>query len=502
MSSKRIFKNSIILYLRMFFVMGATLFIVRLLLEKMGILDYGIYNVVAGVVYTFNFLTAIMTSSTQRFMSYYIGKKDNESLLSVFNVSMATYFGIVIIVLLLGETIGLWFLNNKLIIPIERIYAANYIYQLALLTFIFSMISVPYRSFVIAQEKMNIFALISILEVSLKLLFILFMNYITFDKLIYYGIILLLIQIILLVIYVFVCRKYKECSFKICRDKDMYKSIISFSGWIMYGTLAGVGITQGNTILTNLFFGAIVNASRAVSMQIGTALSTFAQSFIMAIRPPIIKAYAENNYGYLEKLYYFSNKFIYYLLLIIFIPLIIKTEYILILWLGEVAVDNNMIVFSKLILIQTFILSLHSPITILIQATGKVRKYFTIVETFTLLSMPLTYIVFKLGFSAESTYIVNIVIFIIAHIYRLIILQQSLSIFKIKDYFKRFLIKALFISFVTLIGALYVEKISENELISLFIIVCYVIIVIAVLVYLFVLSSEEKLYIKKLLKLT
>ncbi len=331
-NTNRIAKNTTLLYIRMMVVMTINLYSVRLVLNALGIEDYGIYNVIAGVTTMLSSVSSVLQTATQRYYSYSIGENALERLQKIFSTSIYIYVILSFIVIILGETIGLWFVNTQLVIPEERIKAVNWIYQFSIFSFVASIIQMPYSAAIIAHEDMGIFSLISVAECVLKVIVVLLILVIPLDRLIIYGAAIFLISILVLITYIFVgLNKYAECRYKKPTEKTLFKELISFSGWSLFGSVAGVGMSQVNTILVNIFFGPIVNAARAISFQFNMAVSSFVGSFILAIRTQMIKSYAEESYSYLNKIFYLSNKFIYYCLLMICIPLMFEMDTILLL---------------------------------------------------------------------------------------------------------------------------------------------------------------------------
>lgn len=497
--SKRIAKNTFLLYMRMVIVMVITIYTVRVVIDTLGLEDYGVYNVVAGVIILLNCLNRVLSSATQRFYSYSIGINDVNYTRSVFSISINIYIIISIIVIVLGETIGLWFVNNQLVIPLDRLVAANWVYQFSIFSFISTIICVPFSAMVIAHEDMNLYAVMSLIECVLKLVSALLLYIVSYDNLVLYGCFLFMAHFIVFVLYGIVCyRKYQECSYQKIHDKNLFGEMLSFSGWTLFGSIAGVANQQGNTILVNIFFGPIVNAARAVSLQISSALDTFCSSFILAVQPPMIKSYAEGDMDYLMKLFYFSNKFIFYCMLVICLPCISEMETILNLWL--VSYSQDMVAFSKLTLIYTMIVTLHNPVTIIMRATGNVKRYFVSVESFTLLSMPLTLLFFYLDYPAISTFIIMIIVFSLAHIIRLIILKNTIDLFSIKKYFISFVLPALMVTFVTFVAIFLLRESIKPGWLRLLLIGFVSTLLIAIQFVLFGLSSDERCMIKNIKK--
>jgi len=497
--NKRIAKNTLVLYVRVFFVMLISLYTVRVVLDILGVRDYGIYDVVAGVVSTLSFISQTMAIATQRYYSYAIGEKNVEKLNQIFVTSILIYLFIIIVVVLLGETLGLWFLNNKMTIPSNRMFAANWIFQFALLSFVFSMLSIPYSAALMAHEDLSVYAYITIIDSIIKLcgaylLFVLFG-----DKLILYGFLLCIGTAITSFLYVLCSRrKYSECRLYFYMDKSLFKSMLSFSSWNLLGTIASVANNQGNNILLNIFFGPLINGARAIAFQVTNVVNVFCSNFFLAIRPQLIKSYAEENYEYMMKLFYVSNKFIFYLLWMICLPLILKIDFILKIWLHDVT--NYMIIFTKLSLIYALILSLHNPITAIIQASGNVKRYFGIVEPATLLSLPITFLLFHFKLGPHYTFIVSIIVFAFAHLLRLLVLHNVVRFFSIKEYFKKFLITAILVAFISALLTSFVNRFFTNNFVGFVMTTLTGEFEILVLMYVLGLNKEEKKMLQNYMK--
>jgi len=482
----------------MLVVMGINLYSVRLLLNALGIEDYGIYDVIAGVITLLSSVSSVLQTATMRFYSYALGQNKIQRLQNIFSTSIRIYALLSIIVFILGETIGLWFINTQLVIPHERMNAANWIYQFSIFSFISIIMQVPYSSAVIAHEDMSIFAKISIAESMIKFLAILSILIIPLDKLIIYGAALFLISSLVLISYIRIgYTKYSECRYKKPTEKKVYKEFLSFSGWSLFGSVAGVGMSQVNTILVNIFFGPLIGASRAIARQINMALSSFTASFLMAIRPQMIKSYAEGSYLYLNKLFNISNKLIYYCLLMVCIPLMFEMDDILLFWLKAAAPDS--VLFSRLILVYAIIMDLNNPISIIIQATGHIKEYHVPVETFTLLCVPATYLLFKLGYPAYTTYIAMIVAAIASHIVRLIVLKKYYNPFSFTEYIQSFLLRAFVITVLSSFSVYLLHESITSTFLRVTAVVLTSIFSVTLFVLLIGLSKSEKEVIKQLI---
>lgn len=499
--NKRIAVNSVLLYIRMIVVMAVNLYTVRIVLKALGMEDYGIYNVVAGVITMLASFSSVLASATQRFYSYTLGEKKTDKLQKIFSASTNIYILISLLVIIIGESIGLWFVNYQLVIPIERLIAANWIYQFSIFSFIFSMLSIPFSAASIAHEDMGIFAIISFVEAILRLLFAFSISFVSVDKLIFYGGTLLVIQVLIFFSYFIICRtRYFECRYIKNSNWKIHKEILSFSGWTLFSSFAVVGMNQVITILLNVFFGPLVNAARAIAIQVNSALSTFCNSFIMAIRPPMIKAYAEGNKDYLNKVFLISNKFTYYCMLIIAVPLIFEMDTIISIWLGKVNVQT--IRFCQWMVVYGVILSLCNPISIIVQATGKMRQYTLPVEMVTLLTPIVVYLLFKLGFCAESSFVAMVVMVTIAHIVRLFCLKSIYDSFSILGYLLNFCIPAIGVTAIVSIVCYGIHmNITNNYLIRLFTICLSSFVLVLVTTYSIGISNNERIIIKRFIHL-
>jgi O-antigen/teichoic acid export membrane protein len=482
----------------MMIVMIINLYTVRLVLNALGAEDYGINNVVAGVITMLMSVSSVLSTATQRYYSYFLGENNLNRLRNIFSTSINIYALLSIIVIILGETVGLWFVNTQLVIPDDRMNAANWIYQFSMFSFIFTFIQVPYSAATIAHEDMGIFAIISTTESVLKLISVFLIFVIPLDGLIIYGATLFIISTLVLLTYIIIGHnKYPECRYLKPTEKFLFKELLSFSGWSLFGSVAGVGMSQVNTILVNIFFGPLVNAARAISFQFNMAVSSFSSSFLMAIRPPMVKSYAEESYLYLNKIFNLSNKFIYYSLLMICLPLMFEMETVLVLWLKTN--DPQTILFSRLILVYALIMSLNNPISIIIQATGHVKEYHIPVETFTLLCVPATYILFKLGYPAYSTYIVMIIAAVSSHVVRLICLKKYYKPFSYSEYVKSFLLPAFTITIVATLFVFFIHNSILNTSLRISAVVIFSVVCVSAFALLIGLSKTEKVILKQLI---
>jgi O-antigen/teichoic acid export membrane protein len=477
----------------MFITMLVSLFTVRVVFRALGVVDYGIYNVIGGVVTSISFVTSVLANASQRFFSVELGKGDDNSLKKVFNQLVFVYAIVAVIVFILAETIGLWFLNTKMDIPAERMVAANWVYQFAICSVLASLMTSPFQSIIIAHENMRVYAYLSILDVVLKLLIVYFLMMFSFDKLKLYAILMFLATLIIGLVYlIYSRRKFKETHFMWVWDKTGFRSIFDYSMWIIVGSFSNIVNTQGINILLNLFFGPVANAAYAVGNQVRQAVVSFASNFYTATRPPIIKSYVQHDDQQTIKLFYFSSKMIFIFLYVLIVPLFIGIDAILELWLGEVSM--YMPFFVRLMLIYALVLSMSEPITTIVQAAGKVKKYHGIVDVFTLVSLPIVYLVFKHGGSVYWGFGIPIFVFLIAHIIRLFILK-SFYPFSLSLYIGKLVIPVL-VSILITIGGLYVmNRFLSNHL---FLVIMMAVCLSVFVSWIFILDNSERVSVKQI----
>lgn len=463
-SAQRIAKNTIFLYVRMLLVMLINIFSVRYVLKGLGVVDYGIFNVVAGLVTMFSSLSSIVSSATLRFHSYAIGEGKEARVSDVFTASFNIFFFLSLTILIIGEIIGVWFINTQADMPVERSVAANWVFQFTMLTFVVSLLTAPFSSMIFAYERMSLFSVISVSECVLKFLLAYSLLYFGSDHLILYGVGLLIIQFGLFGTYFFSSKHGGgDYHYKRKVDKSLYKQMLSFSGWTLFSTSAGIGISQLVTMITNVFFGPVVNAARAIAFQINAAMNSFTGNIIMALKPAMIKQYAEKEYEKVNRYFIFSNKAVFFCLLFILLPIYFEMEVVLKLWLD--IEDGQTSLFCRLILIYALVLALNNPISIIVQATGNIKTYSTFVEIPTLLCFPVTWLLFAIGMPAETAFYVMISAIIISHIIRLICLKKLFPLFSYREYLFGFVVPALLI--VCLVSVvLYLINIAMDASIS------------------------------------
>lgn len=439
--TKRIAKNTFMLYTRMAFMMLITFYTTRVILDTLGIDDYGIYNVVGGFVAMFSMITGSLNAACTRFLNFAMGKNDLEYQKKVFSTEVSIQFIFAFLVFILCETVGLWFLNNKMVIPQDRVLAANWCYQFSVFNFCIGLTQVPYIASVIAHEKMGTFAFFSIWDAIFQLLLSYLVTVSPIDKLIFYAALLWLNAWVMRTVYFVYCkRNFKECTYKFILDKQLTKEIFGFSGWNLIGASSSVLNTHGNNILLNIFFGPSVNAARAIGNKIhGTAIA-FVSNFISAMTPQITQSYASGDYDYMFKLIYKGSRLAYYMILFMAIPLIINTHYILSLWLVEVPEDA--ILFGQLAFILSMASVLSNPLITAQLATGNIKKYQIIVGGLQMLNLPLSYLCLKFGCIPQVVVIISIVCELVCLTARIVLLRNMIGL-NVKSYFNEVLLNVV-----------------------------------------------------------
>ena len=443
-NNNRIAKNTLLLYFRMIITMLVSLYTSRVILSTLGVEDYGIYNVVGGIVSMLGFLNGSMVTTTQRYITFELGRGDYSKLQLVFNTCHLILGGLSILIILVAETIGLWFFYTQMQIPIDRMDAAFWVYQCSILTAVISIMSVPYNATIIAHEKMSAFAYISIWEVALKLIIVYILLWTSMDRLILYAILVVGVQLLIRIIYSLYCnRHFKETKFMFVFNKSLMNEMFGFTGWNLFGNIASVGMSSGVNILLNIFFGPLVNAARGISGQVQAAILQFSTNFQVALNPQITKLYAVGEYTAMNKLIERSCKLTFFLLLFLCLPVMLETELIFSVWLKEV--PEYTVVFTRILLISSLIDPVAGPLMVSAAATGKVKVYQSVVGGILLAILPLSYIVLKLGGSPYSVLIVQIIVSVIAFIARLYIVSSMIRL-SIRNFVHNVVCKCLFVA--------------------------------------------------------
>lgn len=415
------------LYIRMLLTLGVSLYTSRIILNTLGVEDYGIYNVVGGFVTMFGFLNNAMATATQRFLSFEIGKKDFKQLNNVFSMSINIHFVIALLILVLAETVGLWFVNTQLTIPVDRMEAARWVYQFSILAFLVNVVSVPYNAAIIAHERMKVFAWVSIVDVSLKLLIVFMLDWFGFDKLKFYAVLMFAVALSIRLLYGIYCsRNFSETKFRFFWDQGLFKILMSYAGWNLWGNAAVALYGQGVNVLLNIFFGPVVNAAAGIAYQVRGGINGFVQNFQMAMNPQIIKSYASNDLQYMHQLIFQGAKYSFFLLFALSLPILLETELILKVWLKTV--PEYTAVFTRLAIGMALVNSISGPLMTAAQASGKIKLYQGVVGGLLLLILPISYLFFKLGFPPQTTFTISIFVYVIALYARLKIVSPLVNL--------------------------------------------------------------------------
>ena len=496
----KIAKNTIMLYIRMILVMAAMLFTTRIVLKNLGVEDYGIYNVVAGIVTMFAFLNSAMAGATQRFLSFELGINDEKRVNMVFCQSVIIHVIIAVIIVVLAETIGLWFVYNKLTIPNDRFEAAMWVYQIAILSFVFHIINVPYNASIIAHEKMNVYAWLSILDVALKLGIAYLISVSPYDKLISYSLLILITTIVLFLFYrTYSKRHFSECTFHFILDKPKFKEMFFFAGWNIIGNMAFALRNQGSNILLNMFFGPVVNAARGVAHQVDSAVEQFVTNFQTASNPQIVKSYAQEQYNETMKLVSQCAKFSFYLMILLGLPIIFQVDYILSLWLTEVPAYTP--IFVQLILLNGIIDSISKALKTHVKATGKVKWYMIIQGGFYLLALPVIYIFLKLGYSPISSVLILVIFTFLGTFLRLFLVKSVAKGFSIEYFLRKVLFPTTIVGGITAgLCFVYSKLLPTMSFEALVINTIVMVVVTAFFVWFVGVTKSEKIYILNLIK--
>lgn len=428
-NNKRIAKNTLFLYFRMILVTVVSLFTTRIILKLLGIEDFGIYNVVAGIVGFLGVINGSLISATQRFLTIELGKENYIRFNQIFNTLLIIFYSFAIIALILGVIFGNWLITDLLVIPTERQNVALWLFAFSIITFLVNFINIPYMATIIAYEKLDVYAYISLIEVVLKLILVFSLYYAPYDKLLSYGFLSMCLTIIVsLSYYLYTLKNLKGTKFNFYWEISLFKELYKYTGWNLFGSVTTILNTHGQSLILNIFFGPIVNAAKGIADRINGMVVSFSNNFYMAVRPQIIKSYAVGDLDNMFNLVYKSTKYSFFLLFTITLPLILLMKNLLILWLGVEQVTTDMVIFSQLALIFSLVNVFEQPITVMIQATGNIKKYELIIGSTTLLLLPICYFIFVLGAPPYYSLIVLIIIYAIAQIIRLIIAKNQLGL--------------------------------------------------------------------------
>lgn len=493
--SGKIAKNTFLLWGRMLVLTAINLYALRVLINALGDDDYGLYNVVAGVVTIFSSVCTVFSISTQRFYSYESGRKNDSKLNEIFSKSLNLNAVISIGIILLLETVGLWYVSTQMEITDGRMEAAQWVYQFAIFSFACMLLQIPFMAAVMAHEDMGIYTIITTAECLLKLLVIFLIGIGGIDRMVFYGGGLFVVVLLTFLSYVLVAsRRYKECRYHRQKDRSLYKELLLFSGWTFYGSVAGVTLIQGNTLLLNRFFKPFINAAFAVGVQIQNAFVQLCNSVVLAIRPAMIRSYAANDFEELNFLFSCCNKTLFFVVTVIGIPLIVEMPVIINVWLGSATPEK--ILFARLMIVYVMVMAMQNPITIIMQASGNIKLYHLLSDSILLMCLPITWVLFRCGMPAYVILVTMIAVCVLAHIARLYCLKRSYSYFSLKVYFLKFVVPFILFALITFMGAILLHKVTGNALFRFLLIVFESVFLLALLVYFFGVTTQEKAYVR------
>ncbi len=495
-NNKRIAKNTLMLYFRMLLMMGVTLYTSRVVLSALGVEDYGIYNVVGGVVAMFTMISGSLSTAISRFITFELGSGNQSRLNKIFSTSVVIQVIISIIIVLLVESVGLWFISNKMVIPAERLIPAKWVLHFSLITLVINLISIPYNAAIIAHERMGAFAYISIIEAVGKLAVAFFITIAPIDKLIFYAVALSLIAILVRIVYGVYCNKnFEECkNLNFIFDKEILKEMFGFAGWNFIGSSSAVLREQGGNILLNTMAGGpAVNAARGISGQVNNAVMQFSSNFMMALNPQITKSYASGDYKYMMTLMFQGARLSFYMLLLISLPVIVSSPYILTLWLKTV--PEYTVTFVRLVLILGMCEAISTPLITAMLATGKIKNYQIVVGGLQLLNVPLSYLMLKLGYAPPVVLVVAIFIAFCCFAARLYMLRSLIGL-SIRSYLSRVFLNVLIVASIAAVIPYAARIYLADDLLG-FIIASLICLVWSITIIYFVgCSSDERVFVR------
>jgi O-antigen/teichoic acid export membrane protein len=496
--SERIAKNTLMLYFRQIVIMLVSLYTVRVVLEILGVEDYGIYNIVGGMVVIFNFLNNAMTLSTQRYLNFAMGQNDIEQIKKVFSSSIIIHVIIAGVIFFLAQTIGLWFFFNIIDIPQERQTAALFVFQLSLIATMINIIRVPYKATIFAYEKMSFFAMLSIVEAVLRLGIVFLLPLINYDQLIVYAFLVLITTILIFLVFMIYCKKtFETAHFRYHKDKKLFKELLGFSGWNLFGGVANAGKKHGLNILVNVFHGVTVNAAIGIATNVNAAVFHFISNFKIAFKPQIIKSYSAGDYDYFMRLIFRTSKISFFLLFLFVLPLYINAGFVLHIWLTNI--PEYAVVFTQLILLTSLVDAIIGPLGISIQATGDIKMYQIIISCFYFAILPLSFLFLLLGFSPVWILIIQLVLNFFSLIWRIFYLGIKINL-PVKSFFLEVMFPLTIISGISCFFTIMSLYISDNNWIRL-ITSCFVsTICTCCLVYLIGINKSERIVINNWVK--
>ena len=485
----RIVKNTAFLYLRMILMMLVSLYTSRIILQSLGVEDFGIYNVVAGIVVLFSFVSNAMALASQRFLSFSIGKNIEKEINRIFCMSLTTHIIIIIFVIIIAETIGL-FILYKMNFPNDRVTAIGWVYQIAIVTCCINIVRVPYNALIIAYEQMSFYAWISIIEAVLKLVIVFFLTSLNSDKLISYSFLLLFVTFLVDIFYFLYCKKqFSVSKYHFIWDRKLLTEFANFSGWSLAGSLASVGVHQGLNMIINIFFGVTVNAAVGISNQVMGVVSQFLSNFQTAFNPQLVKSYAKGDTDYFINLIFKSSKISFFLMLIIALPILVNCHFFLDVWLDTV--PEYATSFSQLMIIFLLVESISGPLWMAVQATGKIKGYQLMISILLIINIPISLFFLYKGFSPTCVFVVRVILNFVALLARILYLGYLIN-FQIKKFLYKVMLPILEVGLLSIIIPLILyinlDINWKNVFLISFVCVAYSL----VLIYFIGLNAQEK----------
>ena len=495
-NNKRIFKNTAFLYLRMLLGLIVSLITARVILKALGIVDYGLNDVVGGMVTLFSFVGATLSTSTSRFLSYSIGKDETGSLQTIIKTANHIHFVIAIIVVALGETVGLYLVNNVLDIPPERLFACNALWQTVVVGSFISLMQVPFSSLIISYERMNVYAYIGLFDIFARLAIVFLVKFSPYDHLISLAFLNLTVCIIDFLLYAGYCKKNFPdiAQFSVKYDSEVKKSMLGFTGWNILGSLANMLRHSGLSVLLNIFFGPIANAANAIAFRVNSAIMGFTSNFTTAVNPQIIKSYAAGEKEDMKMLVFRAGKLTYYMLLLLCLPIIFECDYILHLWLGN-EVPQDALIMTRIVLAISMVDTFTYSIGCAVQATGNIRNYQLVVSGIALLIFPLSWILFKIGFPVYTGLLVYLACSMVALIVRLYFIKNLLSISP-KEYITNVFVRTFIVTILSCVVPLFVYFCLEESGVRCLITIVVIELVSLSMIWLFGIDKRERMFLK------
>lgn len=498
-NNKRIAKNSIFMSIRMVIVLAITLYTSRVILRVLGVEDYGVYNVVAGFVTMFGFFNSSLSNGIQRFYNFELGKNGIEGACRVYNMALIIQILLATIIILPTEFIGLWYLHNKMVIPDGRMFAAEWIFHLSLLTFVLHIIQVPYTAAVMAHERMGFYAVVNIFDVLIKLGVILIIPFLNHDALILYGVLTTAVALVNLLLYLWYSkRNFKEIALEKKFRSSLFKEMLSFSGWNIFGTLGQMFKDQGVSLILNFFFGPIVNAARGIANQVNGGLQSFVTNITVPVRPQVVQSYSQGNLERSLNLTYTISKLSCYFLLIMALPIMLEIDFVLKIWLGN-NIPQHTSVFVIIIVLNSFLSNLNSAVSGLVHASGKMRVYQLCGGTISIISVIFVYIAVLFCNRPSVALIVLFILDAIRQVVALLVLKSIVNEFSLGKYLNEVIIPIIVVASLAILLPMFINNQMQEGVLRFSVVFTLSILTVVTSIYFVGLNSMEKNLVKQLL---